>query len=195
MKTSAKLALLAALVLGFVSSTKAAVETYTIDPVHSTLSFSLRHLVSKFTGSFTTVNGTITVDRDNLEKSSVSTVIDIASVNTANEKRDAHVKSPDFFDLAKYTTATFKSTSWKKTGEDSFDITGDLTIKDVTKPVVLKAKLLAFGDGMGGAKLSGWEATTVIKKSDFGLAGPAMLSKALGDDVTINIGIEAGMKK
>lgn len=195
MKTSAKLILVAALALGFVSSTSAAVETYTIDPVHSTLSFSLRHLVSKFTGNFGKVTGSLNVDRDNLEQSSVSAVIDIASVNTASEKRDAHVKSPDFFDLSKYTTATFKSTSWKKTGEDSFDITGDLTIKDVTKPVVLKAKLLAFGDGMGGAKLTGWEATTTIKKSDFGLAGPAMLSKALGDDVTINIGIEAGMKK
>ena len=195
MKTSAKLILVAALALGFVSSTSAAVETYTIDPVHSTLSFSLRHLVSKFTGNFGKVTGSLNVDRDNLEQSSVSAVIDIASVNTASEKRDAHVKSPDFFDLSKYTTATFKSTSWKKTGEDSFDITGDLTIKDVTKPVVLKAKLLAFGEGMGGAKLTGWEATTTIKKSDFGLAGPAMLSKALGDDVTINIGIEAGMKK
>ncbi len=195
MKTSAKLILVAALALGFIRSASAAVETYDIDSVHSTLSFSLRHLVSKFTGNFGKVSGSLTVDRDNLEKSSVSALIDIASVNTASEKRDAHVKSPDFFDLSKYTTATFKSTSWKKTGEDSFDITGDLTIKDVTKPVVLKAKLLAFGDGMGGAKLSGWEATAVIKKSDFGLAGPAMLSKVLGDDVTINIGIEAGMKK
>ena len=195
MKTTAKLALLAALTLGLVRTASAAVETYDIDPVHSTLSFSLRHLVSKFTGNFTKVSGSLTLDRDNLEKSSVSAAIDIASINTANEKRDAHVKSPDFFDLSKYTTATFKSTAWKKTGEDSFDITGDLTIKEVTKPVVLKAKLLAFGDGMGGAKLTGWEATTVIKKSDFGLAGPAMLSKALGDDVTINIGIEAGMKK
>ncbi len=195
MKISAKLVLLAALALGFVRSATAAVETYDIDPVHSTLSFSLRHLVSKFTGSFAKVSGAVIVDRDNLEKSSVAAVIEIASINTASEKRDAHVKSPDFFDLSKYTTASFRSTSWKKTGEDTFDITGDLTIKDVTKPVVLKAKLLAFGEGMGGTKLSGWEATTTIKKSDFGLAGPAMLSKALGDDVTINIGIEAGMKK
>ena len=195
MKTSSQLILLAALALGFVRSATAAVETYQIDPVHSTLSFSLRHLVSKFTGSFTKVSGSVTVDRDHLEHGSVTAVIEIASINTASEKRDTHVKNPDFFDLANYTTATFKSTAWKKTGEDSFDITGDLMIKNVTQPVVLKTKLLAFGEGMGGAKLSGWEATATIKKSDFGLAGPALLSKALGDEVTINIGIEAGLKK
>ena len=194
MKKSAKLLLVAALALGFVRSASAAVETYTIDPVHSTLSFSLRHLVSKFTGNFGKVTGTVKVDRANLEQSSVEAVIDIASLNTASEKRDNHVKSADFFDLAKYTTATFKSTAWKKTGDDTFDVTGNLTIKDVTKPVTLKVKLLAFGDGMGGAKLSGWEAAVTIKKSEFGLAGPAMLSKALGDDVSISIGIEAGYK-
>jgi polyisoprenoid-binding protein YceI len=120
MKASAKLILVAALALGLVRSASAAVETYTIDPVHSTLSFSLRHLVSKFTGNFGKVTGTVKVDRANLEQSSVEAVIDIASLNTASEKRDNHVKSADFFDLAKYTTATFKSTAWKKTGDDTF---------------------------------------------------------------------------
>jgi polyisoprenoid-binding protein YceI len=152
-------------------------------------------LISKFTGSLTKVSGSVTVDRDQLEQNSVAADIEIASINTANEKRDAHVKSPDFFGLAKYTAAFFKSTAWKKTGDNTFNITGDLKVKDATKPVVLKANLPAFGAGRDGAKLSGWEATTTIKKSDFGLAGPAMLAKALGDEVTINIGIEAGMKK
>ena len=195
MKTSAKLILVAALALGFVRSASAAVETYKIDSVHSTVNFSLRHIVSKFTGSFAKVEGSLTVDRDNLEKSSVQAVVDIASINTADEKRDGHVKSPDFFDVAKYTTGTFKSTAWKKTGEDTFDVTGDLTLKGTTKPVTFKVKLLGFGDGMGGAKLSGWEVTGSIKKSEFGLAGPAMLSKALGDDVALNIGVEAVLKK
>ncbi len=184
-----------ALSLALGTAASAAVETYKIDPVHSTIGFSLRHLVSKFTGSFSTVSGSLTVDRDNLEQSSVEATIDVGSVNTADEKRNAHVKGDDFFAFAKFPTMTFKSTSWKKTGEDAFDVTGDLTIKDVTKPVVLKVKLLGFGAGMGGAQVSGWEATTLIKKSQFGLGGPAMLGKVLGDDVTINIGIEAGMKK
>lgn len=195
MKSSAKLILVAALALGLVRSASAAVETYNIDPVHSTVSFSLRHIVSKFTGSFAKISGSLSVDRENLEKSSVQAVVDIASLNTADEKRDGHVKGADFFDVAKYTTGTFKSTAWKKIGEDTFDVTGDLTLKGTTKPVTFKVKLLGFGDGMGGAKLSGWEVTGAIKKSEFGLAGPAMLSKALGDDVALNIGVEAVLKK
>ena len=195
MKTSPPLLLAAALALGSVFTASAAVETYTIDSVHSSVGFSIRHFVSKVPGSFTKFAGAITVDRDNLEKSSVEATIDVGSVSTANEKRDTHLKSPDFFDAAKFTSITFKSKSWKKTGESTFDVTGDLTIHGVTKPVVLKTTLLAFGPGMGGMQLSGWEATTTIKKSDFGVSGPAMLSAALGDEVTIHIGIEAGYKK
>ena len=185
----------AALVAGLVSPASAAVETYQIDSTHSTIQFSLRHFVSKFTGSFSTVSGAIVVDRDNVEKSSVTASIAIGSVNTADEKRNAHLKSPDFFDAAKFPAMTFKSTSWKKTGEYTYAVSGDLTIKDVTKPVVLQAKLLGFGDGMGGAKLSGWEVTGSIKKSEYGLAGPAILGTMLGDDVAITIALEASYKK
>ncbi len=169
-------------------------ETYTIDSVHSSAGFSLRHLVSKFSSSFTKVSGTVEYDAAQPEASKVEATVEIASIATANEKRDNHIKSPDFFDAAKFPTATFKSTSWKKTGDDTFDVTGDLTLKDVTKSVTFKTTLVGSGPGMGGATLTGWEATTTIKKSDFGLAGPAMLSKVLGDDVTLNISVEAGHK-
>jgi len=182
-------------VLALALSARAEVEAYKIDPVHSSVGFSLRHLVSRFSSSFTKVSGTINYDAAAPEKSSVEATVDIASVATANEKRDNHIKSPDFLDVAKFPSASFKSKSWKKTGEDTFDVTGDLTIKDVTKEVVLKTTLLGSGPGMGGATITGWEATTTIKKSDFGVAGPAMLSKALGDDVTLTINIEAGYKK
>ncbi len=195
MKIRLPLLALAALTLGSVNSASAAAETYTIDPVHSTLSFSLRHIVSKFTGSFTKVTGTIVADQTDLTKSTVDATIAIGSVSTADDKRNAHVLSPDFFDATKFPTAAFKSTAWTKTGDDTYDVSGNLTIKEITKPVTLKVKVLGFGPGMGGAQLSGWEASTTIKKSEFGLAGPAMLSKALGDDVTISIGIEAGYKK
>ncbi len=184
------LALLA--ILGLFATARA--ETYTIDPVHSSVGFSLRHLVSKFSSSFTKVNGTVTFDAAAPEASSVEATVEIASISTANEKRDNHVKSPDFFDAAKFPIATFKSKSWKKTGESTYDVTGDLTIKDVTKEVVLKAELLGSGPGMGGATVTGWEATATIKKSEFGLAGPAMLGKVLGDDVALTISIEAGHK-
>lgn len=169
-------------------------ETYTIDSVHSSAGFSLRHLVSKFSSSFTKVSGTVEYDAAKPEASKVEATVEIASIATANEKRDNHIKSPDFFDAAKFPAATFKSTSWKKTGDDTFDVTGDLTIKDVTKPVTFKTTLVGSGPGMGGATLTGWEATATIKKSDFGLAGPAMLGKVLGDDVTLNISVEAGHK-
>lgn len=177
------------------AATALSAETYTIDPVHSSVGFSLRHLVSKFSSSFTKVTGTVNYDAAAPEKSSVEATIEIASVNTANEKRNAHVLSPDFFDAAKFPTASFKSKSWKKVGEDAFEVTGDLTIKDVTKEIVLHATLLGSGPGMGGATVTGWEATTKLNKSDFGVNGPAMLGKALGDEVALTIGIEAGHKK
>ncbi|MFT3782751.1 MAG: YceI family protein [Nibricoccus sp.] len=194
MKTN-RLFLAAALAVGSLQIAQAAVEAYKIDPVHSSVGFSIRHFVSKVPGTFTKFSGTITVDRDNLEKSSVDATVDITSINTANEKRDAHLKTGDFFEAEKYPSASFKSKSWKKTGEDTFDVTGDLTIKGVTKEVVLKTKLLGFGPGMQGRELSGWEATTVINKSDFGVNSPAMLSKALGEEVTLNISVEAGTQK
>ena len=101
--------------LGLLLTARADVETYTIDPVHSSTGFTLRHILSKFTSSFTKTTGTITVDRANLEKSSVEATVEIASVSTANEKRDNHIKSADFLDVAKFPQASFKSTSIKKT--------------------------------------------------------------------------------
>ncbi len=195
MKSILRPLLVSALLLGLTHRVAAASEVYKIDPVHSNLSFTIRHFVSKVKGTFTKVTGTLTLDRDNLENSSADVAIDVASLNTANDARDKHVKSPDFFDVANYATSTFKSTSWKKTGESTYDITGDLTVKGVTKPVVLKATLLGFGDGSKGAKLTGWEATTTLKKSDFGVNGPATLSAVVGDDVTISIEIEADLVK
>jgi len=192
MKLRRSLALAATFALGLVTAASAAVETYVIDSVHSSVGFSIRHFVSKVPGSFTKFSGTIVVDRDNLEKSSVEATIDIGSVSTANEKRDAHLKSPDFFDAAKFASVTFKSKAWKKTGTDAFDVTGDLTLHGVTKEVVLKVKLLGFGPGMQGAMLSGWEATTTLQRADFGIAG---FKGMLGDDVAVTIGIEAGLKK
>jgi polyisoprenoid-binding protein YceI len=182
-------------VLALAASVRAEVEIYKIDPVHSSAGFSIRHMFSKFSSSFTKVNGTITVDRDNMEKNSVEATIDVTALNTDNEKRNDDLKSEKFFDIAKFPTMTFKSTSWKKTGEDTYDVTGDLTIKDVTKEVVLNVKALGFGPGRPGSFLSGWEATTMLKKSDYHMEGPAGLAKVLGDDVSIDIVVEAGYKK
>jgi polyisoprenoid-binding protein YceI len=193
MTFSQKILLVAAMAASLASAASAAVETYTIDPVHSSVAFSIRHAVGRVPGRFTKFSGTIVVDRDNLENSSVSAVIDVGSVDTDNDKRNAHLKTPDFFDVATYATITFKSKSWKKTGDDTFDVTGDLTIKNVTKEVVLKVTLNGFGPGMKGATLSGWEATTTLNREDFGVMGPAMLGKMLGSEVTVTILVEADM--
>jgi polyisoprenoid-binding protein YceI len=195
MKLQNKILALVALSSGLISVAPAAVETYVIDPVHSSVGFKVRHFLTKVPGSFTTFSGTITVDRDNLENSSVVAKIDVGSVTTGTEKRDNHLKSPDFFDVAKFDSITFTSTSWKKTGDATFDVTGDLTIHGVTKSVVLKVDLLGFGPGMMGAQLSGWDATTTIDRTDFGVDGPAMLGKALGNEVAVTISIEADLKK
>ena len=128
MKLTSKILILAAVASGLVSAASAAVETYTIDPVHSAVGFSIRHFVSKVPGRFTQFSGTITVDRDNLENSSVDAVIEVGSLNTFNDHRDADLKSPGYFDATKFGTITFKSSSWKKTGDSTFDVTGNLTI-------------------------------------------------------------------
>ena len=175
---------------------RAAVETYAIDPVHSSVAFSIRHIVSKVPGRFTDFAGTITIDRDHPEKSVAEASIKIASIDTHSQKRDNHLRSPDFFDAAKYPDMKFRSTSWKKTGDDSYEVRGDLTIKDVTKPVTLNVELLGVGPGMmPGSQVSGWEATTKINKAEFNVKDPPMLDAALGDDVDITINIEAGLKK
>ena len=195
MKLPSRLLALAAITSAFALSASAASETYTIDPVHSAVGFSIRHFVAKVPGKFNKFSGTITVDRENLEKSSAEATIEVGSIDTGNSQRDDHLRNTDFFDAAKYPTMTFKSTSWKKTGENTYDVTGDLTLKDVTKPVVLKVTSLGFGPGMRGAQLSGWEATTTIDKKEFNVKDPAMLDAALGDDVTITINIEASHRK
>jgi len=194
MKFHSRSLTLAAVVLASLSgvpSAALAAETYSIDPVHSSVAFSIRHFVSKVPGKFSQFEGRIVVDRENLERSSAEATIHVASIDTGNQKRDDHLRTADFFDAAKYPTMKFSSTSWKKTGENTFDVVGDLTLKDVTKPVVLKVTLLGFGPGMGGAQLAGWEATTTIDKKEFNVKDPAMLDAALGDDVTITIGVEA----
>lgn len=178
--------------LGLVASSQAAVETYKIDPVHSTVGFTIRHFFTPVPGGFTKFSGAITVDREHLENSSVAATIDVASVDTRSKMRDNDLRSSHFFDVAKFPSATFKSTAWKETGDGTFDVTGDLTIKDVTKPVVLKVKSLGFGPGMRGAMISGWEATTTINRNDFGIT---TYPKLLGDNIGITITVEADMQK
>jgi len=194
MKLTSKILALAAVAAGLASAAPAAVETYAIDPVHSSVGFSIRHFLTKVPGRFTKFSGTIVVDRDNLENSSVSAEITMGSVDTDNDKRDEDLRSPNYLDAVKFSTMTFKSKSWKKTGDTAFDVTGDLTIHGVTKEVVLKVNLLGFGPGMRGAQLSGWDASVTLNREDFGVTGPSYASKVLGTDVAVSISVEADLK-
>lgn len=180
------------LTLGFALSSLSAtaeVETYKIDPTHSSIKFSIRHFVSKTTGSFNQFGGIITVDREDLSQSSVKAGINVSSVDTANAKRDAHLKQDDFFDAAKYPHISFESTKWAATDkENTFKVTGDLTMLSTTQEVTLDVELLGFGPGMKGAQLSGWEATTQLDRTEWGINGG---KAAVGNEVDITINIEA----
>lgn len=188
MKTITRTLAAATLAILSVLTASAAVETYTIQPAHSSINFGVRRFFTKIPGSFAKFEGTVTVDRDNLEKSSTQATISTASVNTNDAKRDAHLQNGDFFSADKFPAIAFTSTSWTKTGPDTYDVAGDLTIKDVTKPVVLKTRVLGFGPGARGAPVAAFEATTTIKREDFGISYG---KPAIANEVDIQINIEA----
>lgn len=169
-------------------------DTYQIDPVHSSISFKVRHFFSNVDGNFKKFEGTINVDSEHPEKSSVKATIQTESINTGNDKRDGHLKSDEFFDVAKFPTITFKSKSVKQTGSESGDIVGDLTMHGVTKEITLHVKFLGKGKGMGGAAISGWEVTAdPIKRADYGLTWSKTIegTAVIGDDVRVTIEVEA----
>ena len=188
------LALMAAgVALGLGSTASAAPDTYKIDPVHSVVSFKVRHLFSYVTGKFTKFEGTFTVDADAVPSSTVTATVQTASVDTANPKRDEDLKSGNFFDATKFPEITFKSKSVKSTGTDKADVTGDFTMHGVTKELTLHAQFLGKGKGMKG-EVSGWHLTSdPIKRSDYGLNWNHAIegTQVVGDDVEITIDIEA----
>ena len=187
------LSLLAALLCGSILTVHAE-DAYKIDPVHSSITFKVRHFFSFVTGNFKKFEGTINVDTDHPEKSSVTATIDVASIDTKNDNRDQDLRSDHFFDVAKYPTITFKSKSVKQTGADSGDIVGDLTMHGVTKEITLHVKFLGKGKGMQGKAISGWQVTPdPIKRSEYGLNWSKMVegTAAVGEEVTISIDVEA----
>ena len=167
-----------------------------IDAAHSEADFSIKHMaISTVHGTFRGVSGTIKYDPSDVVKSGVEASIDVASVDTGVAQRDTHLKSPDFFDVAKFPTMTFKSTSVAKAG-DHYDVTGDLTLHGVTKKVVLKLDEPGKEEtGMDGKSVHrGFTATTTINRKDFGLTWNGTLKtgdSVLGDDVKIELDVEA----
>lgn len=174
-----------------------AADTYVFDKAHSTMGFQVRHLFSTVPGKFDDFAGSITFDEANPEQSSVEVTIKTASIDTGFKTRDDNLRSPDFFDVEKFPTITFKSKSVKSTGKDTADVTGDLTIHGVTKEVVLAVELLGKGAGAKpGSFISGWDATTALKRQDFGLVWNKLVegTQIVGDDVKIELHVEADKK-
>ncbi|MBC8002080.1 MAG: YceI family protein [Opitutaceae bacterium] len=192
-----KRSLLLAIFTAVAFATANAAETYQIDPAHSTIGFKIKHFFSKIGGRFADVNGTISIDPADPQKSTVEATVTVKSIDTANAKRDEHLKAADFFDAEKFPAMTFKSKKVKTIDDKSADVIGDLTIRGVTKEVPLKVKFLGKGKGMGGGEITGWEATTTISRKEFGLTWDKVVEgvAAVGDEVEIELQIEAGKAK
>jgi polyisoprenoid-binding protein YceI len=191
MKHSRLVLITAALALGSLASAQAAVETYDIDPVHTWVGFSVSHFFTQVPGFFGKVKGTVMVDREHLEKSNVEAVIEVASITTNTSMRDDDLRSANFFAADKFPAMTFKSKTWKHTGGDAYAVTGDLTIKSVTKSVVLKVTALGFGPGMKGAAISGWEVSTRLDRRDYNIAAD---QGVIGNNVDVVIHVEADLR-
>jgi len=169
-------------------------ETYKIDSAHSQIAFSLHQFVSSVRGEFHRFSGTIEVDRDHPERSSVTARISVGSIDTKIQKRDHHLLSAEFFDAAKFPEITFKSRSVKRTGESSGDIIGDFTMHGVTKPMTLHVKLSTPPSGESIPERTRWIVTTdPINRKDFGLMFSSATESISGisSSVTPTIEIEA----
>ena len=173
--------------------------TWDIDPAHSTAQFKVKHMmVSNVGGDFGQVTGSINYDPADLAKSTVEASIDATTVDTRVADRDNHLKSPDFFDVAKFPTITFKSKKFEKAGEGKLKVTGDLTMHGVTKEVVLDVDgpLPEVKDPRGNAK-SGASATTKINRQDFGVSWSKTLDGGglvVSDEVWVTIELELKKK-
>jgi polyisoprenoid-binding protein YceI len=185
---------LLALTLGALSlagaSAKAQSSSWAIDPAHSSVGFEIRHMsVSNVRGSINGVTGTVTLNEKDITKSSVNATIDATTLSTGNDARDKHLKSPDFFDVAKNPQIAFKSTSLTNAG-GKLQLTGDLTLGGATKSVTFDLDGPAPPQtGKDGKVRSGFSATGTLKRSDFNF-GPKFAPPVLGDDVKFTIDVE-----
>ncbi len=188
------------LLIGLVASVPAQADTWTIDTSHSHVGFSVAHLVvTKAKGQFNQFEGTVEIDEKDLTKSKVEVTIDAASIDTNDEKRDGHLKSPDFFDVQKHPKITFVSTRVKKLGKGKLAVVGNLTIAGKTKQVTLNV------DGPSASVKDPWgntrralSATAVVNREDFGMTWNKALEAGgvvVGKEVTIQIEAELIAKK
>jgi polyisoprenoid-binding protein YceI len=199
MTTTRWFALLALFIVFGSDESFAATDRYNVDPDHSIVGFSVAHMViSKTTGRFTDYTGYIDMDPDGKTVRAIEAIIKTASVNTNHQKRDTHLRSPDFFNLEKYPTMTYKMTSYEKQGE-MYVAHGELTLLGVTKPVVLTGTFNGvIPKDLGGNTRAGFTAEGKVNRKDFGMNWSKTLDNGglvVGDEVTIRLEIECIKQK
>jgi len=163
-------------------------DAYKVDPVHSDTGFHIHHFGAGYViGIIPGVSGTVSYDKDNPDQDSFVISIDVTKILTGNAKRDSDLEGPDWFDVKEFPTMDFKSTAVKKTGDDAYDVTGDLTIHGVTKSVTVPMTMTGVGQGMQGETRVGFEGKLSINRNDYGMSN---LPGAVGDDVGILVELE-----
>jgi polyisoprenoid-binding protein YceI len=191
-----RLAVLAAALA--LASPALAADTYQFDKSHTTVGFQVRHIFTMLGGKFQDFSGTIKVDRAKPESSSVEFTIQAATIFTNDPKRDEHLKTPDFFDVASHPTITFRSTSVKAAGKDVYDVTGELTMRGVTKQVTLPVTVLGEGKDPWGNEKMGFALATTLNRKDYGINWNKALDQGgllVGDEVKVEISVEANKLK
>jgi polyisoprenoid-binding protein YceI len=173
-------------------------ETYKIDPGHSEVGFTVRHMVSNVRGRFNDFSGTVEMDAKAPQKSSVEFHIKADSIDTGNADRDKHLKTADFFDAEKFPEITFKSDSVKPTGKNKYDVTGTLTLHGVSKKVTLPVTFLGEAKDPWGGTRAGFETATKLDRKAYGIVWNKAIDNGgvlLGDDVNIDINLETTKAK
>jgi len=191
-------ALLAAVVIAGGPAFAIAADTYAVDKTHSEALFTIKHLMSRVTGRFSDLSGSITVDVANPAASAVEFTINTASIDTSAPDRDKDLRSPNFFDVEKYPTISFKSSKVTPAGKDKFTVEGSLTMHGVAKQVSLPVEFLGFGKDPWGNDKAGFAVETVLNRKDYGLNWNKALDQGgflLGDEVKVVISLEAAKKK
>lgn len=169
-----------------------AADVFTVDAVHSSVVFRIKHMnVAPFYGRFNNAAGAFNLDFAKPEGSVLDVSVKTEDVDTANAGRDKHLKSEDFFSAKEYPTISFKGKAFKKTGDATMEVTGDLTLHGVTKPVTAMVEATGTGKGRGGEAIAGLEAKFTIKRSDFGMTN---MVGPIGDEVNLMIGLEGAKK-
>ena len=182
------------LVLFLAANVAQAADTYNIDSAHSFANFAIRHVVSKTSGSFNDIKGSVKIDRDNLANSSVEARINILSVATGLAKRDEHIKKEEYLDAGSFAEIQFVSSKVVATSPTEGLLTGKLTMHGVTREITFPFKMLGFGSDPWGGFRTGIEAHTQLKASDYGFTWPLKPNAPVGDDIEITLLIE-GVKQ